>query len=115
MGIDALSWVRVRIGAAAGTGGGGSVKYDDFDMSYRNLPSTNTGTNTVIDLYTWTTPNGRKVSIALEEFALPNVDAQTFEVGRQYRAAEVAHARWSARWRAPNRLAVRYRWQSWRD
>jgi hypothetical protein len=40
-------------------------------MSYRNLPSTNTGTNTVIDLYTWTTPNGRKVSIALEEFALP--------------------------------------------
>jgi hypothetical protein len=38
MGIDALSWVRVRIGAAAGTGGGGSVKYDDFDMSYRNLP-----------------------------------------------------------------------------
>jgi len=38
LGIDALSWVRVRIGAAAGTGGGGSVKYDDFDMSYRNLP-----------------------------------------------------------------------------
>jgi GSH-dependent disulfide-bond oxidoreductase len=25
----------------------------------------------VIDLYTWTTPNGRKVSIALEEFGLP--------------------------------------------
>jgi len=25
----------------------------------------------VIDLYTWTTPNGRKVSIALEELALP--------------------------------------------
>jgi GST-like protein len=27
--------------------------------------------NPVIDLYTWTTPNGRKVSIALEEFGLP--------------------------------------------
>src|ERR1700738_4295442 len=40
-------------------------------MSYRSLLSTNTGTNTVIDLYTWTTPNGRKVSIALEEFGLP--------------------------------------------
>jgi GSH-dependent disulfide-bond oxidoreductase len=25
----------------------------------------------VIDLYTWTTPNGRKISIALEEFGLP--------------------------------------------
>ena len=29
------------------------------------------GNNTVIDLYTWTTPNGRKVSIALEELGLP--------------------------------------------
>ncbi|MDA1074431.1 MAG: glutathione S-transferase N-terminal domain-containing protein, partial [Proteobacteria bacterium] len=25
----------------------------------------------MIDLYTWATPNGRKVSIALEEFGLP--------------------------------------------
>ena len=25
----------------------------------------------MIDLYTWTTPNGRKISIALEEFGLP--------------------------------------------
>ncbi|MDH3691372.1 MAG: glutathione S-transferase, partial [Gammaproteobacteria bacterium] len=25
----------------------------------------------MIDLYTWTTPNGRKVSIMLEELALP--------------------------------------------
>jgi GST-like protein len=25
----------------------------------------------VIDLYTWTTPNGRKISIALEELGLP--------------------------------------------
>jgi hypothetical protein len=29
------------------------------------------GTTTVIDLYTWTTPNGRKASIALEELGLP--------------------------------------------
>ena len=27
--------------------------------------------NAVIDLYTWTTPNGRKISIALEELGLP--------------------------------------------
>ena len=26
----------------------------------------------MIDLYTWTTPNGRKVSIALEELGLPD-------------------------------------------
>ena len=25
----------------------------------------------MIDLYTWTTPNGRKISIMLEEIALP--------------------------------------------
>jgi len=25
----------------------------------------------VIDLYTWTTPNGRKISITLEEIGLP--------------------------------------------
>ena len=25
----------------------------------------------MIDLYTWTTPNGRKISIALEEMGLP--------------------------------------------
>ena len=25
----------------------------------------------MIDLYTWTTPNGRKISIALEELGLP--------------------------------------------
>jgi GST-like protein len=29
------------------------------------------GATAVIDLYTWTTPNGRKASIALEEFGLP--------------------------------------------
>src|SRR5258708_12095330 len=31
----------------------------------------NTGKKTVIDLYTWTTPNGRKASIMLEELGLP--------------------------------------------
>src|SRR5262249_34329047 len=30
-----------------------------------------TGTETVIDLYTWTTPNGRKASILLQELQLP--------------------------------------------
>src|SRR3954468_3351549 len=30
-----------------------------------------TRTRHVIDLYTWTTPNGRKVSVALEELGLP--------------------------------------------
>src|SRR3979490_1291398 len=29
------------------------------------------GSITVIDLYTWTTPNGRKISILLEELGLP--------------------------------------------
>src|SRR6516162_7786224 len=33
--------------------------------------SASTGTKTVIDLYTWTTPNGRKASILLEELQLP--------------------------------------------
>jgi GST-like protein len=35
----------------------------------------------VIDLYTWTTPNGRKVSIALEEFALPYA-AHAVDIGK---------------------------------
>jgi glutathione S-transferase len=34
----------------------------------------------VIDLYTWTTPNGRKVSIALEELALPYA-AHAIDIG----------------------------------
>jgi GST-like protein len=34
----------------------------------------------VIDLYTWTTPNGRKVSTALEEFALP-YSAHAVDIG----------------------------------
>ena len=35
----------------------------------------------MIDLYTWTTPNGRKVSIALEELGLPYV-AHAVDIGK---------------------------------
>src|SRR5262249_28723080 len=35
----------------------------------------------VIDLYTWTTPNGRKASIALEEFGLP-YSAHAIDIGK---------------------------------
>jgi GST-like protein len=35
----------------------------------------------VIDLYTWTTPNGRKVSIALEEMGLPYT-AHSIDIGK---------------------------------
>src|SRR5919206_1227362 len=35
------------------------------------LRNTAKGSAHVIDLYTWTTPNGRKASIALEELGLP--------------------------------------------
>jgi len=35
------------------------------------MPFASTGTAIVIDLYTWTTPNGRKASIMLEEIGLP--------------------------------------------
>jgi GST-like protein len=35
----------------------------------------------VIDLYTWTTPNGRKASIALEEFGLPYT-AHAVDIGK---------------------------------
>jgi GST-like protein len=35
----------------------------------------------VIDLYTWTTPNGRKVSIALEELGLP-YEAHAIDIGK---------------------------------
>src|SRR2546421_4035595 len=35
----------------------------------------------MIDLYTWTTPNGRKVSIALEEFGLPYT-AQAIDISK---------------------------------
>jgi len=41
----------------------------------------------MIDLYTWTTPNGRKVSIMLEELALPyRVHPVDIGKGDQYRA-----------------------------
>ena len=35
----------------------------------------------MIDLYTWTTPNGRKVSIALEEMGLP-YEAHAINIGQ---------------------------------
>ncbi len=35
----------------------------------------------MIDLYTWTTPNGRKVSIALEEMALP-YEVHAVDIGK---------------------------------
>jgi GST-like protein len=35
----------------------------------------------VIDLYTWTTPNGRKVSIALEEYGIPYT-AHAVDIGK---------------------------------
>ena len=35
----------------------------------------------MIDLYTWTTPNGRKISIALEEFGLPYT-VHAVDIGR---------------------------------
>ena len=35
----------------------------------------------MIDLYTWTTPNGRKVSIALEELGLPYT-AHAIDIGQ---------------------------------
>jgi len=35
----------------------------------------------VIDLYTWTTPNGRKISIALEEMGLP-YEAHAVDIGK---------------------------------
>ncbi len=36
----------------------------------------------MIDLYTWTTPNGRKVSIALEELGLP-YKAHAIDIGKE--------------------------------
>src|SRR4026209_540076 len=35
----------------------------------------------MIDLYTWTTPNGRKASIGLEEFGLPYT-AHAIDIGK---------------------------------
>jgi glutathione S-transferase len=44
-----------------------------------------TGAPPVIDLYTWTTPNGRKVSILLEELGLPyEAHAVDIERGEQF-------------------------------
>ena len=36
----------------------------------------------MIDLYTWTTPNGRKASIALEELGLPYT-THPIDIGKQ--------------------------------
>lgn len=45
----------------------------------------------MIELYTWTTPNGRKVSIMLEETGLPyNVHAVDISKGEQFRPDYVA-------------------------
>lgn len=45
----------------------------------------------MIDLYTWTTPNGRKISIALEEFGLPyEAHAVNISEGEQHREDFVA-------------------------
>ncbi|HUC69538.1 MAG TPA: glutathione S-transferase N-terminal domain-containing protein [Stellaceae bacterium] len=45
----------------------------------------------MIELYTWTTPNGRKVSIMLEEIGLPyNVHAVDIGKGEQFRPDYVA-------------------------
>jgi GST-like protein len=45
----------------------------------------------LIDLYTWSTPNGRKVSIMLEELALPyNVHAIDIGKGQQFDSKFVA-------------------------
>lgn len=45
----------------------------------------------MIDLYTWTTPNGRKVSIMLEELGLPyRVHAINIGKGDQFKPAYVA-------------------------
>jgi GST-like protein len=45
------------------------VRYSQ--IARRTEPALNRRTLLVIDLYTWTTPNGRKASIALEELGLP--------------------------------------------
>src|SRR5579859_7313444 len=46
---------------------------------------------TMIELYTWGTPNGRKVSMMLEECALPyNVHRINIGAGDQFRSEYVA-------------------------
>ena len=51
-------------------------------------------TLSVIDLYTWTTPNGRKVSIALEELGLPYTVASDRHLqGRAVRSRTFSRSR----------------------
>jgi len=40
-------------------------------IAHRQQCKTNKGEQMTIDLYTWNTPNGRKISVALEEMGLP--------------------------------------------
>src|SRR5215210_7878530 len=47
----------------------------------RRRPAHVSEDETVIDLYTWTTPNGRKASIALQEFGLPYT-AHAIDIGK---------------------------------
>ena len=45
------------------------------------FPVNQSRNSTVIDLYTWTMPNGRKISIALEELGLPYT-AHAVDIGK---------------------------------
>jgi GST-like protein len=45
------------------------------------VPPARKGSITVIDLYTWTTPNGRKISILLEELGMPYA-AHPIDIGK---------------------------------
>jgi hypothetical protein len=40
-------------------------------IAHRQQRKINKGKQMTIDLYTWNTPNGRKISVALEEMGLP--------------------------------------------
>ena len=57
---------------------------DDFRRDHRlnrRAASLAARTSSVIDLYTWTTPNGRKASIALEELAIP-YETHAVDIGK---------------------------------
>ena len=51
------------------------------DSNAAVTPTSAQDVRTVIDLYTWTTPNGRKVSILLEELGLPYT-AHPIDIGK---------------------------------
>jgi len=52
-----------------------------FTLGHRRLKTPRNEVTTVIDLYTWTTPNGRKASIMLEEVGLP-YEAHAVDIGK---------------------------------